>query len=87
VTWPDKVGIGVACPIVAVALNGLVVLLNGLPPTAPFAFQDWTRFGTALSKPCCLWHYQYGSQHASFRFHSWWSRQMQGKTKFELNTG
>ena len=48
--WPDKVGIGVASLIVAVALYGLVVLLNGLPPTAPFEFQDWTRFGTALVK-------------------------------------
>jgi hypothetical protein len=34
--WPDKVGIGVACLIVAVALYGLIVLLNGLPPSAPF---------------------------------------------------
>ena len=33
--WPDKIGIGVACLIVAVALYGLVVLLNGLPPSAP----------------------------------------------------
>ena len=48
--WPDKVGIGVASLIVAVALYGLVVLLNGLPPTAPFEFQDWTRFWTALVK-------------------------------------
>jgi hypothetical protein len=43
--WPDKVGIGVACLIVAVALYGLFVLLNGLPPSAPFEVQDWTRFG------------------------------------------
>ena len=48
--WPDKVGIGVACLIVAVALYGLFVLLNGLPPSAPFEVQDWTRFGVALIK-------------------------------------
>jgi hypothetical protein len=48
--WPDKVGIGVACLIVAVALYGLFVLLNGLPPSAPFEVQDWTRFGVALVK-------------------------------------
>jgi hypothetical protein len=29
---------------------GLVVLLNGLPPSAPFEFQDWTRFGVGLVK-------------------------------------
>jgi hypothetical protein len=43
--WPDKVGIGVACLIVAVALYVLFVLLNGLPPDVPFELQDWTRFG------------------------------------------
>ncbi len=48
--WPDKVGIGVACLIVAVSLYGLVVLLDGLPPSAPFEFQDWTRFGVGLIK-------------------------------------
>jgi hypothetical protein len=48
--WPDKVGIGVACLIVAVALYGLFVLLNGLPPEAPFEVQDWTRFGVGLIK-------------------------------------
>jgi len=47
---PDKVGIGVACLIVAVAFYGLVVLLNGLPPSAPFEAQDWTRFGIGLIK-------------------------------------
>jgi hypothetical protein len=48
--WPDKVGIGIACLIVAIALYGLIVLLNGLPPSAPFEFQDWTRFGVGLIK-------------------------------------
>ena len=48
--WPDKVGIGVACLIVAVALYGLFVLLNGLPSDVPFEFQDWTRFGVGLIK-------------------------------------
>jgi hypothetical protein len=48
--WPDKVGIAVACLIVAVALYGLFVLLNGLPPSAPFEAQDWTRFGVGLTK-------------------------------------
>ena len=42
--WPDKVGIGVACVIVAVALYVLFVLLNGLPPSVPFEVQDWTRY-------------------------------------------
>ena len=48
--WPDKVGIGVACLIVAVALYGLFVLLNRLPPSAPFELQDWTRYGVGLVK-------------------------------------
>jgi hypothetical protein len=48
--WPDKVGVGIACVIVAIALYGLIVLLNGLPPSAPFEFQDWTRFGVGLIK-------------------------------------
>ena len=29
--WPDKVGIGIACLIVAIALYGIIVLLNGYP--------------------------------------------------------
>jgi hypothetical protein len=48
--WPDKMGIGVACLIIAVALYGLFVLLNGLPPGVPFEVQDWTRFGVGLVK-------------------------------------
>jgi hypothetical protein len=48
--WPDKVGIGVACLIVAVALYALFVLLNGLPPSVPFEVQDWTRFGVGVVK-------------------------------------
>jgi hypothetical protein len=48
--WPDKVGIGVACLIVAVALYVLFVLLNGLPPDVPFELQDWTRFGVGVIK-------------------------------------
>jgi len=43
--WPDKVGICVACLIVAFALYVLFVLLNGLPPNVPFEVQDWTGFG------------------------------------------
>jgi hypothetical protein len=46
--WPDEVDIGIACLIVAVALYGLFVLLNGLPPSAPFEVPDWTRFGVGL---------------------------------------
>jgi hypothetical protein len=48
--WPDKVGIGVACLIVAVFLYGLFVLINGLPPSAPFETQDWIWFGVGLIK-------------------------------------